>query len=72
MSSCLELFCWTAADLLDTNSNKWTLNPEPHGAGILSDILCVAVWLFPDHLHIEEIESDAVEAFAVCVCGQGG
>lgn len=30
--------------------------------------LCV----FPNDSHIEEIESDAIEAFAVCVCRQSG
>lgn len=28
--------------------------------------------LFCGHSHVEEIESDAIEAFAVCVCRQSG
>lgn len=26
--------------------------------------------VFPENLHVEEVESYTVEAFAVCVCGQ--
>lgn len=33
------------------------------------DTACVC---FSDHSHIEEVESDAIEAFAVSICGQGG
>lgn len=76
MRCCLEQFCWAVGDLLDTNSNKCTLNPEPQGAEKFSNFVCVCVsvcmCVFPDHSHIEEVESYTVEAFAVCVCGQSG
>lgn len=72
MSSCLEQFCMAVEDLLDTNSNKCTLNPEPEGTEILN-VLCSAacVCVLVGHLHIEEVQSYTVEAFAVSVGGQG-
>lgn len=72
MSSCLEQFCWVVEDLLDTNSNECTLNLEPQGAENFCNFLCASVYMcvFPENLHVEEIESYTVEAFAVCVCGQ--
>lgn len=33
--------------------------------------MCTCVCVLPAHSHIEEVESDTIEAFAVCVCGQG-
>ena len=70
MSSCSEQFCRAVGDLLDTNSNNCTLNPEPQGTDKFCSFMCVSLRVSPAHSHIEEVESYAVEAFAVCVCGQ--
>lgn len=35
-------------------------------------MVCFVLLFFPDHSHVEEVESDTIEAFAVSVCGQGG